>query len=343
MVSRGKDDAIVDPSPYGSLSTLTSNAPTVMAGKLPEDYKPSQAQWGDASWAYATQTASGVLAARCDYANTFKFQERKTDVPEATRDFVVLPASDGTAATFVIVDRADTGGDSRGMYLRFRTQAPLSLDGKKARAIAGGSQLTIETVAGGTPSLYKPTLKDCYQPGTKRGGCDASRFPISEYRVELPGEHPVAVHAISVADGKVDATSAPLSGDGWAGVRIGGVRDAVVVWPTGDAMPSYRAPKGKLVTHVVLAGGTVTAHADGDGCAVDVAAGDARPIVFALDQSCAVTVDKEAPRPAAAQLPRADNRGKRSGCCGAQAAPGSSLVMVLVVIAIVWRRRRRVT
>ena len=325
-ISRGTDDALVDPSPYGSLSTLTSNAPTVLAGKLPDDYKPSQAEWGDATWLWTAQTASGVLAARCDYADTFKFQERKTDVPMAMRDFVVLPAADGTSATVIVVDAADTGSDDRGMYLRFRTQAPLALDGDRARATVGGTQLTIATVAktSGTPALARPTLKDCYQAGTKRGGCDASRFPITEYKLELAGEHPRAVHAISVTDDKIAAAAAPLAGDGWAGVHVTGVRDAVVVWPTGDAMPSYRAPKGDAVTHVVLAGGTLAAHADGDSCAVDVTAGPAKPIVAFVDRACAVKVDPESPRAASAQLPKVPGggRGKRNGCCRAQAVAG---------------------
>jgi len=35
MLSRGGADLIVDPSPYGSLSTLTGNAPTVLSRQLP--------------------------------------------------------------------------------------------------------------------------------------------------------------------------------------------------------------------------------------------------------------------------------------------------------------------
>ena len=40
VLSRGDDDVIVDPSPYGSQSTLTSNAPTVRSAQLPHDYQP---------------------------------------------------------------------------------------------------------------------------------------------------------------------------------------------------------------------------------------------------------------------------------------------------------------
>jgi hypothetical protein len=42
-VTRGVDEVIVDPSPYGSMSTLTTNAPTVESKHLPPNYHPSQA------------------------------------------------------------------------------------------------------------------------------------------------------------------------------------------------------------------------------------------------------------------------------------------------------------
>ena len=42
MISRGKDEVVVDPSPYGTFSTLTSNAPTVRSAQLPDEYQPSQ-------------------------------------------------------------------------------------------------------------------------------------------------------------------------------------------------------------------------------------------------------------------------------------------------------------
>ena len=54
---------IVDPSPYGSQSTLTSNAPTVASAQLPEDYIPSQGSWSEKTgYDFVTQRASGVVA-----------------------------------------------------------------------------------------------------------------------------------------------------------------------------------------------------------------------------------------------------------------------------------------
>ncbi|HLL24179.1 MAG TPA: hypothetical protein VK427_18735, partial [Kofleriaceae bacterium] len=127
VLSRGKDDVIVDPTPYGSASTLTGNAPTVASGHLPPDYIPSQGAWGEQSgWDWAYQTRSGAVVARCDYADQYRFQHRPSDVPEAVRDFVLLPSRDGADAVLVVVDRANTTKDTRAMHLRFRVPSPLS-------------------------------------------------------------------------------------------------------------------------------------------------------------------------------------------------------------------------
>ena len=109
-LSRGHDNVIVDPSPYGSMSTLTTNAPTVASAQLPSTYIPSQGYWAEKThWEWATQTRGGVVAARCNYADAYKFQDRKSDVPEAVRDFVLLPSDAGTDAALVVIDRdADT-------------------------------------------------------------------------------------------------------------------------------------------------------------------------------------------------------------------------------------------
>ena len=69
--------------------------------------------------------------------------------------------------------------------------------------------------------------------------------------------------------GGAPARATSIGGEGWSGVRIGGVRDAIVVWPRkpGAAL-AYRAPRGKLV-HVILGAAeldgrsTVTAAVEG--------------------------------------------------------------------------------
>ncbi|MBV8758210.1 MAG: hypothetical protein JO257_13065 [Deltaproteobacteria bacterium] len=354
VLARGKDDVIVDPSPYGSQSTFTSNAPTVRSAQLPKEYQPSQAGWGDPSFDFVTQRKSGTIATRCDYSDAFKFQERKSDVPDALRDVVVIPSADGSEAAVVVLDRATTGGDDRDLYLRFRTPGHLALSGTAATATIGGTQLAITALQPEKPAIGAPSLKDCFKEGTVRGTCDAARFPITEYKVELPGSHPIAAHVIA-ATGGTAVTTQPISGDGIGGVAIKGVRDAAVIWRTsGDGDLAYTAPPG---LHVVLDAGdrdghaTATATPSGGACAVKVAGGgtmSARPLVITVDPQCKVTEDPEGGALSAAHT-RAPGthhgghagRSPRSGCCGAQAAPASPIAMSLVVVSALLRRRRR--
>jgi len=355
VLSRGAADLIVDPSPYGSLSTLTGNAPTVMSRHLPENYKPSQGAWGDnVAWRWATKTKGGVVAARCDYADAFRFQERKSDVAEALRDLVLLPSADGHDASLIVLDRATTGAPDRKMYLRFRVPAELSIDK------AGTGTVTIKdarlTIRGPhAPAVGRTKHKDCFQDDVSRGNCDAARFPVTDYRVELAGPEPRAIHVIEATGTKTTATSTKISGDGWTGVRVQGTRDAVVVWPNKpNSKFAYRGPRGKLVTHVVLdapeTGGktSVSAIPDGDECVVTVAPGDAlpaTPVIVTLDNGCTVTADPEEPNGVSAEGKPAPVPSKpsarRSGCCGAQSTPGSPIAMSVVVLALLWRRRSR--
>jgi hypothetical protein len=311
VLSRGKDDLIVDPSPYGTQSTLTSNAPTIASGRLPHKYSPSQAGWSTRTgWDWTAQTRSGVIAARCDYSDQYRFQDRASDVPGALRDLILLPSSDGGDASLVVVDRATTGSSDRAMYLRFRVPGEIELNGDVATRTIGASQLAIASVARSTgrPVIGHTRLKDCFNEDYK-GRCDAARFPVSDLRLDIDGPEPSAVHVVSAtAAGTPGAQhSAPLSGDGWAGVQITGPRDAVVVWPTqrGQAL-AYRAPRAVAMTHVILDPHdhlAITAHPDGDGCAVSAAPGDAsgtRPAIVVIDDACRVTLDPAVPSAAAA-------------------------------------------
>lgn len=365
VLSRGRDDVIVDPSPYGSQSTLTSNAPTVRSPQLPHDYQPSQAPWGAPAFDFVTQRRSGTIAVRCDYTDAFRFQDRRPDIPAARRDLVVIPSADGTDATVVALDRASTGAADRDLYLRFRTPGHLALAGTTATATVGATALAISALQPERPAIGAPSAKDCFKEGTVRGTCDAARFPITEYKVELPGPAPSAAHVIAAAATPV--TARPLAGDGYAGVHLTGVRDATVVWRTsrGTGPLAYTAPPG---LHVVLdagdAGGhaNVTAKAVGDACAISVAPGaatasaspmSARPLVIAVDAQCHAVEDPEgaarsaadthAPGTPAAATRRGrpdEIRAPRSGCCGAQAAPESPAAITLLVLGVLLRRRR---
>jgi hypothetical protein len=354
-LSRGKDDVITDPSPYGSQSTLTGNAATVASAQLPKDYIPSQGSWSEkVDYDFITQRQSGIVAARCDYSDAFKFQHRPSDVPAATRDWVLVPSKDGTDAALVIIDRADTGGANRPMNLRFRTPGRLALSGETATATVGSSALTIASVArtSGNAKIGQNTGKDCYAEGIAKGRCDAARFPVTDYRVEIAGPHPSAVHVISATrTGGTPATAEAIKGSGYEGVKLTGLRDATIIWATGgDGAVSYTATPG---THVVLdatEGSQITGTKSGNGCAMSVSAGGGamKPVVALVDADCKVTLDPEAAAASAIGTKAKGTsrkgggaRSPRSGCCGAEAAPGQSLAMVLVVGAILGRRRRR--
>lgn len=350
-LSRGRDDVIIDPTPYGSRSTLTSNAPTVTSAQMPPGYPPSQGWWSERTgYELVTQRASGVVVARCNYADQYKLEHRASDIAEAVRDFVLLPSSDGRDAALLVIDRARTGAADRGMHLRFRTPGKLALAGSVATASVGSTKLVVSSVtrsAAGTTAIATSHAKDCWKQGTPKGQCDAARVAVTDYRVQIPGPSPVGVHLLGVTGaGATPAAATSLAGTGWAGVRVTGVRDAVVVWRTrGNGTLAYSAPTG---THVVLdppdSMVDVTAKPDGTGCAVRVTGGgkvQALPLVFALDSTCNVTLDAEAPAASAAgtRVPRTASRTPRAGCCGAEATPGSALAMALVVLALVLRRR----
>jgi hypothetical protein len=320
VLTRGGDELVVDPSPYGSLSSLTSNAPTVESAQLPADYKPSQAYWSEKTgYAWARQTESAIVAARCDYADQYRFQERPSDVPMATRDVVLVPSASGNA-TAVVVDRAHTGSATRSLHLRFRTRAGLSLGaGGVARGTSGGSSLTISPVfkSAGTPELRQVAKSDCFQKNTTRGNCSAARFPVQDYVLTVRGDEAMAVHVLDMA-GANDTMSPPRLTDA-AGYRMvsfdrGKRHASVVLSSSGDkAKLTYRAAPGH---HIVLdAPGSragraqVSATADGAQCVVTItpAAGgvpamDARPLAIVLSDTCAVKEDVTQLRPALASI-----------------------------------------
>ncbi|HMG20462.1 MAG TPA: hypothetical protein VK607_04065, partial [Kofleriaceae bacterium] len=360
VLSRGKDDLIVDPSPYGTQSTLTSNAPSIASGLLPHKYVPSQAAWSRTTgWDWTAQTRSGVVAARCDYSDQFRFQDRASDVPDALRDLVMVPSGDGGDAVLVVVDRATTGSSDRAMYLRFRVPGELALDGDVASRTIGATRLAIAVAArsAGQPVLGKTRLKDCFNEDDRKGACDAARFPVTDLRLEVAGPRPSAVHVISasaVTGGGAPPRHAPLTGEGWAGVQVSGPRDAVVVWPTakGQAL-AYRAPRAAAVTHVILDPHphvAITARVDGDGCAVTATPDDAEavhPAVVILDDACRVAIDPAVAsaaasitgKPPAIKRAATANKRRRFGCSAGE--PGAGALAVVLGLAARGLRRRR--
>ncbi|MEO8548454.1 MAG: hypothetical protein ABI678_00700 [Kofleriaceae bacterium] len=346
-LSRGKDDVIVDPSPYGTQSTFTTNAPSIRAPKFPAEYQPSQGFWSvKTGWNLLTQRASGVVAGRCDYADQFKFQDQASTVPEAIRDLVMIPSADGKDAAVVVIDRADTGGADREMHLQFHT--PGKLDASFTTTV-GATKLVIKNLEPGPKAtVATPTMKDCFKEGTVRGQCYAARTPVTTYKLELPGPKPRAVHVISATDPKLAVTSTALSGADWAGVNLAGMRDATIIWRTkGSGTLAYSAPKG---LHVVLDApdkSNVTAVADGASCKVTIAPGGTivAPAIFSLDAACKVTPDPESvggPAPNTLTKPAQPHaRQPHAGCCGTQSGPASPVATGALVLGLLRRPRRR--
>lgn len=346
VLSRGGDELVVDPSPYGSLSSLTSNAPTVESAQLPPDYKPSQAFWSEKTrYVWGRQTEGGVVAARCDYADQYKFQERPSDVPFAVRDLVLVPSTD-SSATLVVVDRAKSGADARALHVRFRTPVTLG-QGKEGivEGTNGRSALVIQpayATAAATPPAVKQTPRgNCFGNDTKRGNCMAARFPVNDYVVSLKGSQALGVHVLDV--GPAREKVAPAHVWGAADHRViaferGKAKGAVVVAENPAAQVlMYRAEPGH---HVVLDGpgatgagrATATAERDGTACKVTVRAAregmDARPLALVVSDACEVKEDSAATKPAAlaagAAVTGAVAAGAGAGGAGAGAGAGGA-------------------
>jgi len=307
VMTRGKDDLVVDPTPYeGTLSTQTGNAPAVDSDVMPEGQRPSQ-QWSsllgkeDLVWTRAFD--GGLAVSRGNYADAFRHNEEPSDVPLALRDWIFVP--NGKNVATVIVDRIETGAAKRGAHLRVRTKPALTLDGSVAKGSTGSSTVYVNQVyaSSGTSSVRSIPEGDC--PYTDdHGTCDAARFTVGEVKIDLKGP---SVQSIVVADGVAKDSAMPASrvsdGDGYRVVDLAreGVHVAVVVAKNVDpkrATFTYVGPKG--ATHVVLDAPTgeggrsdVTATPSADGCTIVVTphAGTeggslGRPLVVDVGPTC---------------------------------------------------------
>jgi hypothetical protein len=340
VLTRGADDVVVDPSPYGTVSTLASNAPAVDSGSLPSGYSPSQGYWGKATkLAWARQSGSGVAAARCDYADQFSSDAVPSDVSSAVRDFVLVP--DGDAGEVVLIDRVVTGDAGRGLHLRVRTPGAFSLASNRATATVGDSSVAVERVwsSSGTPTVRTmPSNTECESSDHR---CDYSRLPEgTEYRLDVSGPTAMAIHVIAARGGNAPAEHAPFAGDGYRGVVIprGGSPVAVVTTDTPSGQPpstlSYAALAGAL--HVVVGApvgsdgrSDVSAIQEGPNCRVQVtphagAAGgyEGSPLIVRLSSSCAVE-DDGAQGTATLTPSGSDGQGGSSGAVNSGSGGGS--------------------
>ena len=109
------------------------------------------------------------------------------------------------------------------------------------------------------------------------------------------------------------------------------------------------------MTHVLLDPHdhlVVSAHPDGDGCAVSAAPGDAggpRPAIVVIDDACRVTLDPAVPSAAAALPARpppvkrsdAARQRRRWGCSAAGGAAGAPIALAAISLILIRRRRPR--
>ncbi|HEY3820638.1 MAG TPA: hypothetical protein VGL81_25905 [Polyangiaceae bacterium] len=210
VFSRGADDLIVDPSPYGGPSSWQANAVTADSAVVMGDYAPSQTPWSLADLPWARGTSDATVAARSDFAQAFIFSSTPSDITYAHREWTMLPEGE-----VVVIDRVHTSAASRSMYVTLHTNTGgggLAASNGIYLGKAGSSQVAIHPVylSGGTPAVTQPTTGDCTASCSYPcAQCNNVRFAVDEYQVKVPGTWAVAVHVI---DG-LGASEAPATVD----------------------------------------------------------------------------------------------------------------------------------
>ncbi len=308
VLSRASDHLIVDPSAYGSRSTLPSNAPTVNADTVQGEYKPSQTPWSEAELLWARASQSGVVAARADHANAYNFADTPSDIPFALRDWVFLPEGE-----VVVLDRVRSNNEAETTILNFHTPSELTLNGELSTATVGASDLAIHTVvlSGGTPTVHAVEVhEDCYD-----GTCTGGRFATFAYTVEIPGPNALGLHVLdALGSGEDPAVVTSLEGTEVVGAAVyrsmtqnyvvaSSARDGAA----GDTL-SYGVPGTGAARHIVFdapedadGNSDVSAAADNGQCVITISAGPTltgRPLIFQVsgaDDGCEVTEDLDVP------------------------------------------------
>ena len=310
VLTRGDDNLIVDPSPYGTLSSLTSNAPTVESTILPANYLPSQAFWSKRTrFTWGARLTSGELFARCDYADQYRFQDRPSDIPLALRDFILLPFGDPgneESAVLIVVDRARAQRSSQNLHLRFRATAELREQADRSvSGIMGASKLSLRTlqISGGAPELRSEPRGSCFIEARNytRGNCDAARFAVNELKLRIPGPMASAVHMLEVGGKKVSHDAPQLltaqRAAAWQIVRDERRWNVIVAEASGQVRVEAADEAAVNVFLAFESEGAarvrVQAERNGAGCRFTIG-GDmglemsAAPLIFGVDRGCVV-------------------------------------------------------
>lgn len=310
VLNRGADPLVVDPSNYGEVDSLATNAVTADSTNAQDDYFGTQTPWSEAELVWARGTDDAVYAARSDFAKAFIFVETPSDIPYAHREWVFLPEGE-----IVTIDRVHTVDAAHAMYVGFHTNTGgggLTLSGGVATGTVGGSKVAIHQVllSGGIPEVVQPEVGDCsLSCNYPCGMCDAARFPVDKLQVKVPGPWAVAVHAIdALAAGEDPASVASLDDDtidpapkqnaGVLGAAVfRGTKQTYVVASSAvdgvsPATMTYGVPGDSASRHVVFdapedASGKslVTTEAKEGRCLVTITAGAGfagRPLMFGV-------------------------------------------------------------
>ena len=353
VFSRGGDDLVVDPSPYGGPSSWQANAVTADSSVVTGDYAPSQTPWSTADLPWARGTSDATVAARSDFANAFIFDGTASDIPYAHREWTMLPEGE-----VVVIDRVHTSAASRSMYVTLHTNTGggglAASSGVYVGKAGAGSQVAIHPVflSGGTPTVTQPTTGDCTASCSYPcAQCDNVRFAVDEYQVKVPGTWAVAVHvidglgaseALATVDSMNDATIDPGKQNGGvlgASVLRSAKQTYVVASSAVDgaspATMTYGVPGGGDARHVVFdapeasdGSSAVTAAAQSGRCVVSITAGSGggftgQPLMFSVGAAsggCTVT-DSTSVTPT---QPTGGDGGAGSGSGGGGSDAGAS-------------------
>lgn len=327
-LSRGADDLVVDPSPYGSLSTLTGNAPTVFSPQFPPNYHPSQSLWGeDTGWRSAGWAGDSVLVARCDYRSAYQFQHRPPDVDVATRDFVLWRPFDPDGmpddVALIIIDRTRARAESQFFDARFRVAGKLTALPDGAQAVIGESRLSVASYlpANGQGSIASEPAGSCFDEARwTRGNCAAARFPVMQWQVRVPGPSATIVHLVSASSRGGTLGGARIAAPNLLGTLIvAGERTLALVTPEDSSREAAIAvPAGTLVVIVPAQDReTVLSSTPGEaGCLLRLVPGAASgsapagPRVQQLDGDCAASAPSPLEPPVGMDLPPATHRAQ---------------------------------